>query len=61
MTSHEDESLAQHRLYALNSDIEFIARECWHDHVAQDQVEIGGHNPSQPFNPVFDPGYLAGV
>src|ERR1051325_4108900 len=61
MTGHKDESLAQHRLNALNSDIELIARESRHHHVAQDQIKVGGYNPSQPFNPVFDPCHLARV
>ena len=52
MTGHKDKSLAQHRLHAFNSDIEFVAWESWHDHVAQNQVKVCGNNSAQPFDTV---------
>jgi len=61
MTGHEDESLAQHQLHAFNSDIEFVAWESWHDHVAQNQVKVCGNNSSQPFDTVFNPRHFAGI
>ena len=61
MTGHEDESLAQHRLHAFNRDVEFVAWESWHDHVAQNQVKVCGNNSSQPFDSVFNPRHFAGI
>src|SRR6266700_5652561 len=61
MTGPEDESLAQHWLHPFHGDIEFVAWEGWHDHVAQDQVKVCGNDSSQSFDTIFNPRHFARI
>ena len=61
VAGHEYESFTQMGLNPLNRHVEFVPGKSWHDHIAQDRVEIRNHDLLQTIDTIVYPDHSARV